>query len=72
MMRSDVVFLENISSPQAVSLLGRVHDDWQAVEVWLQLLRDRESSPATLATYEREYRRIRWYCEARKTSALRS
>ena len=71
-MRSDIVPLENISSPQSVSLLGQVHDDWQAVEVWLQLLRDRESSPATLATYEREYRRIRWYCETRKTSPLRS
>jgi site-specific recombinase XerD len=42
--------------------LGPVTDDWDAVRVWLDVLRLRPVSPATLAAYEREIRRLRWYC----------
>ncbi|WP_165590435.1 tyrosine-type recombinase/integrase [Bordetella pseudohinzii] len=42
--------------------LGHVVDDWAAAEVWLQVLVARRLSPATLDTYQREIRRLHWYC----------
>lgn len=44
-------------------ILGPVQDDWEAAEVWLKTLAARPVSPATLSTYRRELRRLRWYCD---------
>lgn len=38
-------------------------DDWHAIQLWMELLQVKAASKATLATYEREVRRLRWYCE---------
>lgn len=43
--------------------LGHVADDWAAAEVWLKVLGARPVSATTLATYSREVRRLRWYCD---------
>lgn len=43
-------------------ILGPVQDDWEAADVWLETLAARPVSPATLSTYRRELRRLRWYC----------
>ena len=45
------------------SALGPVADDWSAIQVWLDVLASRPVSPATLDTYGREVRRLRWYCD---------
>jgi site-specific recombinase XerD len=42
--------------------LGPVADDWQAIQIWLDVLRNRPVSSDTLETYARETRRIQWYC----------
>lgn len=49
--------------PEYPHLLGPVIDDWEAIDVWLSILEARPVSAATLATYQRERRRIRWYCD---------
>ena len=46
--------------------LGPVADDWTAAEVWLAILKARPVAATTLATYTREIRRLRWYCEQRQ------
>ena len=51
---------------EAVScVLGHVSDDWEAAERWLQALAARRPpvSRHTLANYQREIFRIRWYCD---------
>lgn len=52
-------------------LLGAVEDDWQAIEVWLAMLAARPVSAATMATYRREQRRLRWYCDHVQAPPLR-
>ncbi len=49
--------------------LGNVADDWAAAEVWISVLTSRRLSPATLETYQREIRRLRWYCTTQATQA---
>ena len=70
--RRDLAAFPSVGSRHSVSLLGDVIDDWQAIDVWLQLLRDRESSAATLATYAREVRRLRWYYDTQSAPAPRT
>jgi site-specific recombinase XerD len=56
-------------APAKVSLahsLGPVADDWAAAQVWLAILKARPVAATTLATYQREIRRLRWYCEQRQ------
>ncbi|MFY2610557.1 tyrosine-type recombinase/integrase [Achromobacter ruhlandii] len=56
--------LEVDAQGHVVHLLGRVANDWEAADVWLGVLASQPASPATLSTYRREVRRVRWYCEA--------
>lgn len=49
--------------PSPAHQLGAVADDWEALAAWLDMLKRKRKSPATLATYEREIRRLRWYCQ---------
>lgn len=44
--------------------LGDVADDWAAAEIWTKVLASRRLSLATLDTYQREIRRLHWYCTA--------
>ncbi|AXA80728.1 hypothetical protein CE206_29660 (plasmid) [Achromobacter xylosoxidans] len=44
--------------------LGTVAGDWEAADVWLQVLKETGVSPNTLLTYTREIRRLRWYVES--------
>ncbi|CAB3920277.1 Tyrosine recombinase XerC [Achromobacter xylosoxidans] len=52
-----------ISGPAHSHILGPVCNDWDAAEVWLTTLAARPVSPATVSTYRREVRRLRWYCK---------
>ncbi len=47
------------------STLGQVADDWQAIAIWFTHLtvKNPPASDATLNTYHREIRRLKWYCE---------
>lgn len=42
--------------------LGDVAHDWAAAEIWIKVLTARRLSQATLDTYQREIRRLHWYC----------
>jgi site-specific recombinase XerD len=56
--------LPHASTPAVVAHgLGAVADDWQAIDVWLQLLDARQVSAETLRAYQAQVRRLRWYCE---------
>lgn len=59
-------------APPTAHLLGNVQDDWEAIEVWLAILAARPVSPATLATYRREQRRLYWYCTRFGVAPLRN
>ncbi|WP_172802447.1 tyrosine-type recombinase/integrase [Achromobacter ruhlandii] len=61
-----------IQHAEPAHLLGPVDDDWQAIDIWLSILAARPVSPATLATYQREQRRLRWYCDHVGSARLRS
>ena len=43
--------------------LGPVKSDWDGVAVWLEHLRLRPLSPATISSYRYELSKLQWYCE---------
>lgn len=51
--------------PQPIHILGRVADDWAAIDVWLGTVDDnsRSQSGQTVATYRYHLAKVRWYCE---------
>ena len=56
-----------VPNPPADHILGPVHDDWEAAEVWLRAVRAKSrnanSAANTEATYRHHLAKLRWYVE---------